>query len=157
MTTASNRPNSANQHRRETLLHLIVPMIGVGVIVLAGGVLVFLLPRRSQVAVIADWMLTVMTCCPAVLCLFAVCIALVAAIAGMNKLHVLATQPLDRIETLSRTVAEKTAEVTDGINQKTADISAKFAFANSLLGTFDTPDASEDHQEGTNHDGTLTE
>jgi hypothetical protein len=137
MAAVPNRQTSQQQHRRETILYLIVPMIGVGMIVLGGGAIALLLPRRAQVSILSDWMLIVMVLCPAVLCLFGVCIALIVAVAGMNRLHDAATKPLDRLETLSTTLTEKTTQATDAVAQQTVNVSARFAFIDRLLNMFD--------------------
>ncbi len=140
MATVSKRPTSQQQHRRETILYLIVPMIVAGVLVLAGGVIAFLLPRRLQVSLISDWMLSVFVLCPAVLCLFGICMVLIVAVAAMNRLHELTTKPLDRLEDMSQTVAEKTAKVSEAVNQQTINVSSRFAFIDRFLSVFDIPE-----------------
>jgi hypothetical protein len=140
MATASKRPTSQQQHRRETILYLIVPMIVTGVLVLAGGAAVILLPRRLQVSLVSDWMLSVFVLCPVVLCLFTICMLLMVAVAAMNRLHDIVTKPLDQIENVSQTMVEKTAQVTETINNKTVDMSSRFAFIDRFLSVFDVPE-----------------
>src|SRR5262249_33995513 len=92
---------SKTKHNRETLLSIILPMLGVGAVVLVGLIIVLLLPERLQVSLIADWLLSVLFLCPVVLCLFPLCIGLIAAIVGMNKAHDAMAKPLQRVQTLS--------------------------------------------------------
>ncbi len=135
-----NRQNIAERaHRRETRLYIILPLVIGIVLVLAGGVIVMLLPQRLQVSIIADLMLVVLMLCPSVLCLFLVVVALVAAAAGMNKVHVGASKTLGRAEGLTARVLDNTNRATETINQKTINFSVKLAFLEKLLGVFDRP------------------
>jgi hypothetical protein len=144
MATSSNQQDSEQRHRRETILYLIVPMIGAGVIVLAGGVMTMLLPRRQQVTTLSDWVLTIVVLCPSVVCLFAICLILIVAVASMNKLHSMAAKPLTRLEDVSETMVERTSQATDSINEKTVDFGARFAFLDRILSAFDPPSENGD-------------
>lgn len=126
-------------HRRETRLYIILPLVAGIVLVLAGGVIAMLLPQRLQVSIIADLMLTIMLLCPSVLCLFAVVVALVAAAAGMNKLHGGAGKAFGRAEGLTARVLEGTNRASETVNQKTINLSVRLAFIEHLLGVFDRP------------------
>lgn len=126
-------------HRRETRMAIILPFaIGI-VVVLAGGVIAMLLPQRGQVSIIADLMVTILLLCPSVLCLFAVAIGLVAAAAGMNKVHNGAGKALGRAEGLTARVLNRTERLTESVNQRTINLSVKLAFLEKLLGFFDRP------------------
>lgn len=126
-------------HRRETRMGIILPFAVGIVVVLAGGVIAMLLPQRSQVSIIADLMVTILLLCPSVLCLFAVGIGLVAAAAGMNKVHNGAGKALGRAEGLTARVLTRTERVTESVNQRTINLSVKLAFLEKLLGFFDRP------------------
>lgn len=132
----SNTDLSRKLHRRETWLYLIVPMIAVGVMILASVGSVLLLPRPEQISLIAAWMSTILVYCPAVLCLFALCIFCIAAVAGLQKVHTQAARPLDRLGELSRAMTEKTIQTSEVINQKTAQVSAVF---DEWLDAFESP------------------
>ena len=90
----SRHPASEDTHRRETIRYILLPMVGLSVLVLAGAVISLLLPGRLQVSLIADWLLTILFLCPLALCLFPVCILMVAAIVGMNKAHSAIANPM---------------------------------------------------------------
>lgn len=139
MTVTSGRRESDLQHQREIRLYLIVPMIVAVLIVLAGGVAVLMLPRRLQVSIVADWMASFFFFCPAILCLFAVCMILIVTVVAMNKLHDQAAKPMNKLEDLSQTLVEKTAGLTDTINEKTVGYSTRFAFLDRFLNVFDPP------------------
>lgn len=133
-------PRKSDQERqRETLRYLLLPMLGALLLVLIGAAVVLFLPQRSQVSIIADWMISVLVLCPVVICLFPICVGLIAAIAAMNRAHTLAAKPLRRVEDWSHTLAERTAKTTDALNQTTLSASARFAFVDRLLSTFDPP------------------
>lgn len=144
----SNRQVQAEKtHRRETRLQIILPFVAGVVLVLVGGIIALLLPKRLQVSLIADLMLTVLVLCPAALCLFAVAIGFVAAAAGAGKLHGSLGSALSRVEGLSARVLEQSGRVTDVINRQTIGLSARFAFLDKLLGVFDRPASSSTKDE----------
>lgn len=132
-------PASEDTHRRETIRYILLPMAGVVALVIIGAVISLLLPGRLQVSLLADWLLTILFLCPLALCLFPICILLVAAIAGMNKAHTAIANPLRRLEVLSGTIKERVSKTADTINHKTVDASAKWAFVDRLLAVFDPP------------------
>jgi ABC-type methionine transport system permease subunit len=129
-------------HRRETLLYILLPMLGVVALLGLGLGVVLLLPKPGQVSIIADWMFTVFCLCPAALCLFPMVILMVAAVAGMNILHDKTLPPLKRLEMMAATLNSKTAQLTNTIGRKTIDVSVKFAFVNRMLSIFDPPSPS---------------
>lgn len=137
---SDSRPSTAEVvHRRETLRYIVLPMVGVGLLVVAGAVISLLLPQRLQVSIIADWLLTILFLCPLALCLFPLCIVMVAAIFGMNKAHDALVSPLRRVGSLTETLKDRVSKTADTVNQKTVDASAKWAFVDRLLSVFDPP------------------
>ncbi len=147
MTTTRNRLDSARLHRRETILYLIVPMIGAGVMVLAGGVIVLLLPKRAQVSLISDWMLSLFMLLPCLLCLFGICMVFILAVAGMNKAHSLATRPLDRLEDFSATLTDQAVKASNTVKETAATLGTKLEPVERALSVFDEPPASENGEE----------
>lgn len=130
------RPSDRDR-QRETLRYLLLPMVVALLVVLLGAAAVMLLPQRSQVSIIADWMMSVLVLCPVVICLFPVCVGLIVAIAAMNRLHDSAAKPLRRAEDWSRTLVDRTTKTTDIVNQRTVSVSSRFAFIDRLFSTFD--------------------
>lgn len=141
----SRRSVTEEVHRRETLRYIVLPMIGMVLLVLIGGMISLLLPQRLQVSIIADWLLTVMFLCPLVLCLFPICILMVGAVVGLNKAHDATAKPLRRIESFSAALNERVSKTADTVNQKTVDVSAKWAYVDRLLSVFDPPKSPPDH------------
>jgi hypothetical protein len=139
--------DSRQQHRRETLRFIILPFLGAVGVVLAAVIVTMLLPRRLQVSIIADLLLSFLVLCPLVVCLFPLCILMIALAASVARGHDVAARPLRRVEDWSRLFAEKTAQVADTVNHLTVDWSTRFAFVDRLLSVFDPP-ASEDATEG---------
>ena len=148
--TVPQQPSSAQIHRRETLLQVVLPLVGGLVLLLLLLLMALLLPRRLQVSLVADLMMTCMFLCPAVICVFPLYVILMVMAFGMNSVHDLAGRSLGRLQDFSRSVSEKAVETTDTINQKTVDISAKLAAADKILGTFDRPAAQEESHESDN-------
>lgn len=132
------RPSDRDR-QRETLRYLLLPMVVALLVVLLGAAAVMLLPQRSQVSIIADWMMSVLVLCPVVICLFPVCVGLIVAIAAMNRLHDSAAKPLRRAEDWSRTLVDRTTKTTDIVNQRTVSVSSRFAFIDRLFSAFDAP------------------
>jgi hypothetical protein len=141
MTPAIDGRQSAAEltHRRETLRYIVLPTVGLIALIALGVVIVLLLPKPGQVSLVADWMLTVFFLCPVMLCLFPIVILMVAAVAGMNKLHDKTLSPLKRVEHIAATLNTKIAQLTDTINHKTVNASVKVAFVDRLLSIFDPP------------------
>jgi membrane protein implicated in regulation of membrane protease activity len=124
---------------RDTVRWIVLPIAGVGALVLVGTVIVLILPGRLQVSLIADWLLSVLFLCPMVVCLFPLCLLMILAIVGMNRAQQAVSKPLQRVETLSATLRDRTVHTTDAINRQTINASVKFAFIDRLLAVFDSP------------------
>jgi hypothetical protein len=131
-------------HNRETVRWIVLPIIGVGALVLVGTALVLVLPGRLQVSLIGDWLVSVLLLCPLVLCLFPFCIVMIAAVVGMNKAHAAVSKPLQRVEMLSASVRDRTVQTADVVNRQTVNASVKFAFMDRLLAVFDPPESPPD-------------
>ncbi len=127
---------------RIAVLTMIWPLLGAVVLFLLGIIIVLVLPRRLQVSLISDWLLTVLVLCPMVICMFPLVIGIIALIAGMNQLHQTTAKPLRRLSALSQTMADRTVQTTTVINEKTVDASSRFAFLERLLSVFDEPSSS---------------
>lgn len=143
---SDSRPSTAEAvHRRETLRYIVLPMVGVALLILVGAIISLLLPQRLQVSIIADWLLMILFLCPLALCLFPICIVMVAAVFGLNKAHDALVSPLRRVGSLTETLKERVSKTADVVNQKTVDASAKWAFVDRLLSVFDPPKTPPDH------------
>jgi hypothetical protein len=129
-------------HRRETLVQIILPFAAVLVVVLIGGGIALVLPRPAQVSILADLMLALMCLFPAVICLFPLALGLMAAAFGMNVVHGSAGKLLRRGEGLTARLLERTSRLTEGVNQQTINLSARFAFLEKLIGSFEDDPAS---------------
>lgn len=155
MTPSPIRQEQLRQHRRETLLYLIVPLLVSVLIVLLGIVAVLLLQRQLQVSLLADWMLTVFVFCPSLICSTVICILLMAGVALMGRASKAAARPLEKLNTLTESVAEKTTKAADSVNAATVNAASRFAFLDSLLNVFELPDAKKDTKENS-HDSNFT-
>ncbi|MBI1279461.1 MAG: hypothetical protein GC179_15130 [Anaerolineaceae bacterium] len=151
MTPSPVRQEQIRQHRRETLLYFIVPLLVTVFIVLLGIVVTLLLQRQLQVSILADWMAIVLVFCPALLCTTVVCILLVACIFLMNRASRAAVRPLQKVNELADTAADRTAKAAASINNTTVNIASRFAFLDRLLSIFDLPDEKTETREN-HHD-----
>jgi hypothetical protein len=103
------------------------------------------------VGIVADVMLTVLMLCPAVICLFPLTLGMIVAIFGMNRAHNGLARPVRQVAVYSRTLMERSTAVTDHINQKTIDLSARLGGVYKLLSVFeseeDKPNESNSEEE----------
>lgn len=137
--TAPNPVNSRQQHQRDTLRWIILPMLLIGLLILGGTAVALALPSRFQVSIIADWMLLTLILCPSVICLFAVCIVMFVAIAGMNRLHHMAARPLYQIHDWSDRITERANEFSTMVNRRALGLGARFAFIAEWMRIFEPP------------------
>ena len=139
MTSSSVQKEHIRQHRRETLIYLIVPLIVTVFIVLLGVAIVLLLQRQLQVSILADWMIMVTMFCPALICTTVLCVGLIAAIPLMHRANRAAEKPLLKLNELTQTAADRTAKAADSINTATVKAASRFAFLDYWLNVFDMP------------------
>lgn len=143
MTEQPNIADAQKQHRRETRRQIYWPfglMIFVFILVM---VLVFtvVLPRRVQVSLVADYFTILCFLCPLLLCLFPIYLLAVTALYGVTRLHDSAQSPLTRIERLSQQLNRQATDATDALNQRTIEMSMRFAFLSRLFDIFDRSQA----------------
>jgi hypothetical protein len=135
--TAPAPLNSRQQHQRDTRLWIVLPMLLIGLLIAVGTGIVLALPGRAQISIIADWMVSILILCPSVICLFAVCVLLFAAVAGMNRLHSVAARPLYRAHDWSDRIAERAAEYGGKVSRRALGLGARFAFLSEWFRLFD--------------------
>ncbi len=132
------------RHRRQTVLQLVLPMLLVVLLVVACVVLVLLFPRRLQVGIVADIMVTTFMLCPAVICMFPLALGMLIAVFGMNRVHDGLARPVRRVADFSHTLSERTISTTDMINQKTIDLSARLGGVYKLLSVLESEEYKSD-------------
>jgi hypothetical protein len=147
MTSSPTKQDYLRQHRRETFLYLIVPLLVTVFIVLLGVAIVLLLQRQLQVSLLADWMLMVMVFCPALICTTALCIGLFVVIVLMSRANRAARQPLQKMNELAQSAADRTTKAAESVNNMTVNAASRFAFLDSLLNIFDLPTDNKDTKE----------
>lgn len=151
MTPSPAKQDHIRQHRRETLLYLIVPLLVTVFIVLLAVAVVLLLERQIQVSLLADWMMTILVFCPALLCTTIVCISLVAAVVLMSRAGHPVLRPFQKVNEVTQMAADRTAKAAETVNNTTVNVASRFAFLDRLLSAFDMPDDNEEAKEN-HHD-----
>ena len=144
MARAQSVRESARQHRRDSLRQIVVPILLVFLLLIAIVAGVLLLPRRAQVSLVSDFVLTILVLCPMVLCFLPVTILSVVAVFGLNRVHEVMKRPLYRLEDYSNVMAERTESVTSQVNRQTIQISARFGAVYKLLSIFEPPEETTD-------------
>jgi hypothetical protein len=94
-------------HRNETLLHIVLPVVGGGLLILIGVVIALVLQRRVQVQIIADVLTIIFFLCPLLTCLFPIYLLLVVMAAGMGRIHDVTVPYLERANNFMRSIAEQ--------------------------------------------------
>ena len=145
MSAASPEEVRAPKARYRSTLssQVILPMLLFVLVVVGALVAVFVLPRRLQVGIISDLLLTVFVLCPAALCLLPLTVVMVAGFFGMNRVHSAAARPLRKLEDASLQLVERTESTTDQINKTTIGISARFGAVYRLMGYFEQQEDDE--------------
>ena len=151
MTPSPAKQEYLRQHRRETLLYLIVPLLVTVFIVLLGVAVVLLLQRQLQVSLLSDWMMTVMVFCPSLICTTVVCIGLILAVVLMSRANSAALRPLQKMNELTQSVADRTTKAAESVNNATVNAASRFAFLDRLLNVFELPVDDKDTKEN-HHD-----
>lgn len=146
---------AAGQHRYETWVYIILPMVGGGLLLILLLALALILPLRSQVSLVADLMLIIFVLCPLAVCMFPFYMLMVALVYGMNVLHRRAENPLDHLENLSQTMADRVTNVTDSVNKQAINLASRFAFFDVLWDIFDRPDGQNPQEQ--KHDSSTEE
>lgn len=154
--TPPERQSYDREHRRETFLYLIVPLMVAVVTVLAALVVVFLLQRQMQVSIIADWMMTVFILCPAVVCGFVMCVLLITLVILMRRAQAAVLRPVRWADEKTQQAAEHAEDVSEIITQQIIKLASKFTFLDRLLSLFDEP-TDEVEKKEENDVGTSTQ
>ena len=151
MTPSPAKQEYLREFRRETLLYMIVPLLVTVFIVLLGVMGVLLLQRQLQVSLLADWIVTVMVFCPSLICSTVICIGLIVAIFLMSRATRAALKPLQKMNELTQSVADRATKAADSVNTATVNAASRFAFLDSLLNIFelsaDDKDTKENHHD----------
>lgn len=150
----TSRPELDRQHRRETFIYLTLPLLFTVGLALGGVVIVLLLQRQIQVAIIADWMVTVMMCCPAILCLYVIAVGVMSAAVLAGRAVKYAERPLEGLVDKTDEVAARATHMTDMIREQIASLKSKFSFLEPYFKIFDRPENDVKPEE--TDDGNLT-
>jgi hypothetical protein len=125
------------QHRRETFLWIVLPMVGSLVLVVAGVAAAMLLRQPAQVSILADWMGMFVLLCPLVLCLLPLAVVFITAAVWMNQVHRKTKRLMVKAELMSLSLAERTHKVTETVSKQSIGFNARIAFLDPLWRMFD--------------------
>lgn len=156
--TAQERVRSADQHRQETWLLIVLPMVGavLAFVALLVLTLMVVLIKRPQVAALSDWLLTVWVLCPLALCILPVYLLMAMAAFGVGKLHDTTGKPLRRLNDVSANLSQRVIQTGEALSRKSIVIASTVALLDKVWGIFDLPDSEGQVQEK-EHDATDTE
>jgi hypothetical protein len=143
MTTSPSSSASARQdaHRRQTRLLIVLPFALGVLLIIALAVIALALPDDRQTSLIADFLMTIVMLCPAVICLFPLYILMVIAAVGMSSVHRAAQKPLDRLNDLSESLYRRVDSASQQVAEKTIDANVRLtALDRNVFSIFDRND-----------------
>ncbi|MGQ9887201.1 MAG: hypothetical protein ACUVSX_01810 [Aggregatilineales bacterium] len=144
------RPDSKAQHLRETRRQILLPLLaGTLLIVVLVGV-VLILPRRAQVSIISDFLLTLFVLCPAAVCLLPVTIGLLVAAFGAGRLHDSAAPPLRSLQARTAAMSDRTAALADAVNRRVVAYGGRLGAALRAFDAFEHKQPTAVDEETTN-------
>ncbi|MFQ3565665.1 MAG: hypothetical protein SNJ59_01585 [Aggregatilineales bacterium] len=111
-------------HRRQTRRGIWLPFLA-GILLLFILMIIAVLSPRP--GVMADFLLTTLLLCPALLCLFPIYVGMVALVGGMGRLNQLARRPLYTLDEKSGELVERVYSASDAIARRTINISARLS------------------------------
>jgi hypothetical protein len=134
--------DAAQQHRRDVRRLMIVPLL-LGILLIAGLMLllIFLTPR--QLTLVSNLMLTCMCLLPLVLCMTPLYFGAVLAVFGMSRVNGAAYKRLEGLRALSTRLAERTSETTTALNRRAINTGAALARLDPLFDVFNQPPAQD--------------
>ncbi len=112
-------------HRRETLLHIILPVLGGGLLILIAVVIALVLQRRVQVQILADVLTTLLILCPLLICLFPLYLIFVVLAVGMGKIHGGTAPRLESLRNFTQSLRERVSRWMNAINKNLINVLAK--------------------------------
>lgn len=124
------RDDGRRLHRREMRRQAWVPfwltlLVILGV--LAISALLYGDTGRTQVAAIADWMVTVCLLVPLLICLPIIFVVVAVGVWGINWLHDTTQSPLERLENVTAMMAERVEKLSDKANERVIRQSERLA------------------------------
>lgn len=150
---ATAKPDAKRTHRREVRLHIILPfalMVLLIIAIFSGLALMSGPDARTQISAIADFMSSIVLLCPAIICLIPVYLLLVAGIFGANKLHSGTQKPLDRLQSLVESLADRIVKYSAKTNDYVTRWSVKIAPVMQWMSIFDDDFKTNPNKEGSN-------
>jgi uncharacterized membrane protein YeiB len=112
-------------HRKETILHIILPMVGGVLLLVAALGVVLLMQQRAQVQIVADIMTMLFLLCPLLVCLFPLYLLLVILAFGMGRLHDGTIPHLERLQHFTASLAQRTRALMNRITAQVINLNAK--------------------------------
>lgn len=134
------KPDAKQTHRREVRLQIILPFalaVLLIIVIFVGLALMNGPDARTQIGAVADFTASIMLLCPAILCLVPVYLLLVAGMFGANKLHSGTQKPLDRLQSLVESLADRIVDYSAKANGYVTRWSVKLAPVMQWMRIFD--------------------
>lgn len=132
---------SVERHRRQTRLEIWLPAaIALGVLVVAVLAAAFISTRYEELALVSNFVLTLLILCPAALCVLPLALVLVVAAVGMNNVHDWSEVKLGTVNRLSYSLNRRVDGVMTRLGKAGVTIgSAAAPLEQKVFSAFDRP------------------
>lgn len=127
-------------HRRETLLQIILPVLGGGLLIVTAMVIALLLPTRAQVGIVADVLVMVFVLCPLLLCTLPLYLIFVALAYGMARAHGGIEPYLDKLNALTQAASQRILKLLGTVSQWVINFNSKVEPILQRFSAFDKKD-----------------
>lgn len=147
MTPEQQIEATRRTRRRQVRKEIILPIFGGFLLLIAIVVIAALLPSRGHTSFVADFLLTLLILCPAVICVFPIYMLIVFAVYGMGRVNRGIYRPLSAAEGLTNRLKTRTEHVADSVAQRTINLSSQVARLESVVLKIAEPDSRPDKED----------
>ena len=142
--------DSIRQHKRVTRRQIVFPVIFVGIVL---AIIVFMLvvpfsptqfdDTENQISIVSNIMISLLVLCPMVLCLLLIFTIMILMTLAVHSTHRATAKRMRQLQVITRTTADKTAEMADQAGEQSIRVATKFAFFNPIFNIFDRPSSDQ--------------
>jgi TM2 domain-containing membrane protein YozV len=143
MADKPEKLDSIARHRRQTCLGIFLPVLSIGLLLLLLALSLAVpgsplyLTQTGQFSIISNIFLICFVLCPLVICAFPIYLLLALGAFLLNKVDHSAADGLRRVQTISRSAADRATTLGDRLSRSSIRWNARFAFVDRWLRAFE--------------------
>lgn len=135
--------------RAQVRKEIVLPFLGGVLVLIVIVVIAAFLPSRGHTSFVADFLLTLLILCPAVICMFPIYMLMVFAVYGMGRVNKGIYRPLSAAEGLTNRMKARTETVANTVAERTINVSAQFARLEQTVLKLAEPDKKPEEKDQT--------